>query len=52
MPKYFQDDLKKLAKLTRKASKCQKVNKNSFKTWQKVKRTRNNSINVKKRKLS
>lgn len=38
MPKYLQNDLKKLARLTRKASKCQKGSKNSIKAWQKVRK--------------
>ena len=38
MPKYLQNDLEKLAKLTRKASKCQKGSKNSNKAWQKVRK--------------
>ena len=38
MPKYLQNDLEKLAKLTRKASKCQKGSKNSIKAWQKVRK--------------
>ena len=37
MPKYYQNELEKLAMLTRKASKCHKGSKNSIKAWQKVK---------------
>lgn len=37
MPKYYQNSLEKLAKLTRRASKCEKGSKNSIKAWEKVK---------------
>ncbi|MCQ2815455.1 MAG: transposase [Bacilli bacterium] len=48
MPRFYEDSLEKLAKLSRNASRCKKGSKNSIKAYAKLKKLQQHIVNQKK----